>query len=63
MIFAYFSPEVTLPLATALAACVGFILLVGRAPLRVAAKAFRYATTPFRRAGNRVRSIGDKLDL
>jgi hypothetical protein len=41
VIFAYFSPEVTFPLAPALAASVGFIILVGRAPIRLASKALR----------------------
>jgi hypothetical protein len=60
VIFAYFSPDVTYPLASALAAVVGFLILVGRAPLRYAAKGFRYATTPFRRAGGRARSTASK---
>jgi hypothetical protein len=42
MIFAYFSPEMTLPLATFLTAIVGFITLVGRAPFRLAARGWRY---------------------
>jgi hypothetical protein len=42
MIFAYFSPDVTLPLATVVASAVGFIMLVGRAPFRLAARGWRY---------------------
>ncbi len=40
--FAYMTPEVMLPVASALAAAVGFLLLVGRAPFRLAARSFRY---------------------
>jgi hypothetical protein len=32
MVFAYFSPDVALPVASVLAAVVGFIMMVGRAP-------------------------------
>jgi hypothetical protein len=48
VIFAYFAPELTLPLASALAATVGFIMLVGRAPLRIAARGLRFVARPFR---------------
>jgi hypothetical protein len=41
MLFAYFTPEVTLPLATVLAGAFGFILMVGKAPFRWAGKGFR----------------------
>jgi hypothetical protein len=41
MIFAYFSPEVALPVASALAAAVGFLMMVGRAPFRFAARGIR----------------------
>ncbi len=63
MIFGYFSPEVTFPLASVLAASIGFIVLVGRAPIRAAKTAFRYVTRPFRRASTPVRSNGEKLDV
>jgi len=56
MIFAYFSPELTFPLASAVAAVAGFIMLVGRAPLRLAARGFRLAAKPFRRAARGFRS-------
>ena len=42
MIFAYFSPEMTLPLASVLTAALGFIMLVGRTPFRLAAKGWRF---------------------
>jgi hypothetical protein len=41
MVFAYFSPDVALPVASVLAAAVGFIMMVGRAPYRVVARIFR----------------------
>jgi hypothetical protein len=41
VIVAYFSPEGTFPLAPASAASVGFTILVGFAPLRLASKALR----------------------
>ena len=34
MLFAYFTPDVAMPVATVLAAGVGFIMMVGRAPIR-----------------------------
>jgi hypothetical protein len=43
MVFAYFTPEVTLPVASALATVVGFVLMVGRAPFRFAARRLRAA--------------------
>ena len=45
MLFAYFSPEVTLPVVTALAAAFGFIIMVCGAPFRLAAKVIRAALT------------------
>lgn len=53
MIFAYFTPDVTFPLASALAAVVGFFVLVGRAPLRYVRKALRSMTGAFRSTGRR----------
>lgn len=41
MVFAYFAPEVALPVASAIAACLGFLMMVGRAPFQFAARAFR----------------------
>lgn len=41
MLLAYFAPEVALPVASALAGVFGFLLMVGRAPFRLAAKGFR----------------------
>ena len=41
VIFAYFSPDVTYPLASALAASVGFAIAGGRAPIRPAFNALR----------------------
>jgi hypothetical protein len=43
-IFAYFGPEVVLPVASTAAAVFGFFLMIGRAPLRFAARVFRRLT-------------------
>lgn len=68
VILAYMNPEATLPMASALAAIAGFILLFGRAPLRFVARGFRTAARSclcarpvFRRATRGFRSIIDKL--
>ena len=34
MVLAYFTPDVALPVASLLAAAVGFVMMVGRAPIR-----------------------------
>jgi hypothetical protein len=44
---AYMTPELILPVASAAAAAVGFLLLVGRAPFRLAARGFRYVARVF----------------
>jgi hypothetical protein len=36
--FAYVGPEVFLPLASVVAAAFGFVMMVGRAPFRLAAR-------------------------
>ena len=41
LLFAYFTPETTLPVATMISAILGFGLLVVRAPLRVIGKGLR----------------------
>ena len=41
MILAYFSPEVVLPVASVFAAALGFVMMVGRAPFRFAARGLR----------------------
>jgi hypothetical protein len=41
MIFAYFSPDLALPVASVVAASIGFIMMVGRAPCRFVARTFR----------------------
>jgi hypothetical protein len=43
MILAYFSPEVVLPLTSVVAAVFGVIVMIGGAPFRFAARAFRAA--------------------
>jgi len=44
LILAYFSPEVILPVASIFAAGFGFLMMLGRAPFRLAAKGFRALT-------------------
>ncbi len=63
MSFAYFAPELTFPLASALVATIGFILLVGRAPLRIASRGLRLVARPFRSAARGFRSVADRVDL
>ncbi len=41
VLFGYIAPEVVLPMASALAGVIGFVLMVGRAPFRFAAKGLR----------------------
>jgi hypothetical protein len=42
MLLAYITPDVILPFASVLAAGLGVVLAVGRAPFRLAAKSWRY---------------------
>jgi hypothetical protein len=56
VIFAYIAPEVVFPVASVLAGIVGFIMMVGRAPFRFAAKGYRSLAQG-------VRSIVKKLDF
>jgi hypothetical protein len=49
MILAYFSPEVVLPVASVVTAVFGFIMMVGRAPFRAAARGFRAGLNALRR--------------
>ena len=42
MLFAYISPEVVLPVASVVSAALGFVMMVGRAPFRLAATTWRY---------------------
>jgi hypothetical protein len=49
VIFAYFTPELTFPLASALAAAVGFIMLVGRAPYRLITRTVRSGLSRFKK--------------
>jgi hypothetical protein len=41
MLLAYFAPEVTLPLASVVAAAFGFLVMLGRAPFQFAARVIR----------------------
>jgi hypothetical protein len=56
MLFAYFSPEVTLLVPSVVAAAFGFVLMVGRAPFRLAARGFRAGMSGIKR-------LTKKLDL
>jgi hypothetical protein len=42
MPFAYISPDTVLPVASVVAAALGFVMMVGRAPFRLAARTWRY---------------------
>ena len=42
MLFAYFTPEVVLPVASVFAAAFGFLMMLGRAPFRFAARGIRW---------------------
>jgi hypothetical protein len=48
MLFAYISPETTLPVASALAAALGFFLMIARSPVSVAREGFRRAARGLR---------------
>jgi hypothetical protein len=43
VLFGYFAPDVLLPVASALAGVVGFVMMVGRAPFRFARRGIRGA--------------------
>lgn len=47
VVLAYFTPEVMLPMASVLAAAFGFLVMVGMAPFRLAAKGLRAARQRF----------------
>jgi hypothetical protein len=59
VLFAYIGPDVALPLATMMAGVIGFILMVGRAPFRYAARGFRAAASGVRTLAKGDRSSGD----
>jgi hypothetical protein len=59
---AYFAPDLTFPLASALVATMGFIMLVGLAPLRFVSRGLRLMARPFRSAARNGRSVSDRLD-
>lgn len=74
VLIAYFAPEVALPMASAVAAVVGFIMLVGRAPFRLAGRVirsvarggiapFRYVARGARGAARGIHSIAEKLEI
>lgn len=44
MVFAYFTPEVALPVASVVAAAFGFIMMVGRLPFQAASRGLRALT-------------------
>jgi len=51
LIFAYIAPDVVLPMASVVAAGFGFIMMVGRAPFRIAGRWLRTARTGGKRVG------------
>ena len=48
MLLAYVSPDVVLPVASVVAAAMGVVMMIGRAPFRLAAKAWRIVVKKFR---------------
>jgi len=56
LFFAYVGPEVALPVASVVASVVGFVMIVGRAPIR-------FAKNTARATWRGLRSIGKKADL
>jgi hypothetical protein len=42
MLFAYISPDVVMPIASVVAAALGCVMMIGRAPFRLAARTWRY---------------------
>ncbi len=54
MLFAYFAPEVILPVASVVTATIGFIMMVGRAPFRIAARGVR---SSWRGVKNRINKL------
>jgi hypothetical protein len=56
VIFAYFTPETTLPVASAVAAALGFFLMIARSPVRVAREGFRRAAKGLRAVIKKKRS-------
>ena len=59
LFFAYVGPDVALPLASVLAGVIGFIMMVGRAPFRFAARGFRSAARGVRALAKGDRPPGD----
>ncbi len=55
MLLAYFTPEVALPVASVVAGIFGFLVMIGRAP-------FRFAARSFRRLRGRDQSVSHKAD-
>jgi hypothetical protein len=53
MLFAYFTPEVIMPVASVLAGAFGVILMVGRAPLRYAARGARWIARGWKKTVDR----------
>ena len=49
MILAYFSPEVVLPVASVVTAVFGLVMMVGRAPFRVASRVIRVGVKGLKR--------------
>jgi len=48
MLFAYFAPEVALPVASVVAATAGFFMLVGRGSVRIVTQTFRRVINRFK---------------
>ncbi len=60
VILAYVAPEVVLPLASAFAGVVGFLMILGRAPVRLAARGVRSITRSVRSIARRAEPRGSR---
>ena len=63
MIFAYVGPEVVLPMASVVAAAFGVVMMVGRAPFRLASRWLRAARTGRQERGPRPRSPSERISF
>lgn len=53
MLLAYFTPDVAMPVATVVAAGIGFLMMVGRAPYRFITRTFRSVVERSKKDGGR----------
>lgn len=48
MLLSYITPDVVLPVASVVAAAMGVVMMIGRAPFRLAARTWRYLVEKIR---------------